>query len=58
MTVPWFFTDFNGAIVLGFPLWAIYSLCMTVLYAVIIALLLGRYWKVLADENDSEENSL
>lgn len=56
--MPWFFTDFNGAIVLGFPLWAIYSLSMTVLYAVTIAVILGRYWNDLADEDDSEENSL
>jgi hypothetical protein len=55
MTVPWFFTDFDGKIILGFPAWALYSFLMTVLYAVIIAVLIARYWSVSSDdENDSE----
>lgn len=57
MTVPWFFTDFNGAIILGFPAWALYSICMTVLYAVIIAVLIGRYWSVSAGDDDTEVDS-
>ncbi|MCK5392522.1 MAG: hypothetical protein KAJ31_08840 [Deltaproteobacteria bacterium] len=55
MTVPWFFSDFDEAIILGFPAWALYSFLMTVLYAVIIAVLIARYWSVSADdENDNE----
>ena len=60
ITVPWFFTDFNEEIVFGFPLWALYSLSMSVLYAIIIAVLIERYWNVSAgeDEQDSKRGSL
>ena len=55
VTVPWFFTKYQTQQILGFPPWAFYSFCMTVLYAVIVALCLHRYWSVLA-ENDNEED--
>jgi len=52
--VPWFFTDFDGKIILGLPAWALYSFSMTVLYAVIITILIGRYWSVSAGESESD----
>lgn len=55
LTVPWFFTDFNQNIVFGFPIWAIYSICMSILYAVIIAVLIGRYWSINAGKDRTEE---
>lgn len=48
-TVPWFFTEFRTSQIFGFPPWAFYSLCITVLYAVVIAFFLQRYWSLLAN---------
>jgi hypothetical protein len=53
LTVPWFFTDFSADVVIGFPVWAVYSIVATVLYAVLIAYLLGRFWTSIADEDNS-----
>ncbi len=54
-TVPWFFTELRTNHILGFPPWAFYSFCATILYAIVIAFLLQRYWSVLAgDDKDLE----
>jgi len=55
LTVPWFFTDFSTEILMGFPIWAVYSLVATVLYAVLIAYLLGRSWDSVTNEDSSDE---
>jgi len=55
--VPWFFTDFDSRMILGFPLWALYSISTTFIYAVIIAVMLGRYWDISAGNDESEEDS-
>ncbi len=36
---------------MGFPIWAVYSLVATILYAVLIAYLLGRFWDSTADDD-------
>lgn len=51
-TVPWFFTRFRPEHIFGFPLWAFYSFCVTVLYAIVIAFFLHRYWYKFDNEND------
>lgn len=55
LTVPWFFIDFSNTTVLGFPLWAFYSIVMSVLYAAVIAIMLGRYWDVSAGTDQDEK---
>ena len=52
--MPWFFTDFSTKVILGFPAWAIYSLSTSVVYAIIIAFLLEKYWSVSASEDENE----
>ncbi len=44
LTVPWFFFKGDLHIILGFPIWAFYSICMTFLYAIIICYFLKKYW--------------
>jgi hypothetical protein len=40
---------------MGFPIWAVYSIFATVLYAVLIAFLLGRFWDTIAHEDNSDQ---
>ena len=54
-TVPWFFTESQAVQIFGFPLWAFYSFCTTLLYAVVIAWCLRCYWSVSAEDNDEDE---
>jgi len=56
LTVPWFFTNFDNKMVWGFPLWALYSISMSVLYAMLIAILIGRYWDISAGKDENEED--
>ena len=49
-TVPWFFRS-PGIGFLGLPPWALYSLVATVLYAIIIAFLIGRFWSDMAGDD-------
>lgn len=42
--VPWWFSGYTAAGFWGIPSWALYSILATVVYAIIIAWLLGRYW--------------
>jgi hypothetical protein len=43
-TVPWTFVG-EGARLWGFPSWAVYSLAASVVYAALIAALLGSGWE-------------
>jgi predicted membrane metal-binding protein len=52
--IPWFFTNLRREQILGFPPWAIYSLSMMVLFALVVCFLLGRYWARLAGDDDGE----
>ena len=52
-SVPWFFTEFRSGNILGLPSWAFYSICVTIVYAIVTAVLFERYWSLFADE-DSE----
>jgi hypothetical protein len=55
LTVPWFFTEPSETIVLGFPVWAFYSLTASLVYATCMCFILGRYWNLLAGEDDEAE---
>ncbi len=50
-SVPWFFTEFISGNILGFPTWAFYSLCITILYAMVTAFFFQRYWSLFADND-------
>ncbi len=52
-SVPWFFTEFRPGNILGLPSWAFYSIFVTIVYAIVTAVFLERYWSLFADE-DSE----
>ena len=54
LTVPWFFTGEEQHIIAGLPAWAFYSILATVAYAVIIACMLKRFWRLIAG-SDGEE---
>lgn len=56
LTVPWFFEKFQSWHILGFPPWAFYTICTTILYAVLIAFFLNRYLSVFA--RDDEEDGI
>ena len=51
-TVPWFFTEFRPGNILGFLSWAFYSLCATLLYAIVTAFFFQRYWSLFADNDE------
>ncbi len=55
LSVPWFFGPSSSAVVLGFPIWALYSLAITLLFSLLLCWILQRYWSLLAeDESDVE----
>ena len=55
VTVPWPFFDKTGRVWFGFPDWAFYSFCATLVYAVVVALLIDRLWKQNQAGEDSDE---
>ena len=54
LTVPWFFTGDSEARLLGFPLWAAWAVGASFIYAVVIAICIGRYWDLSAGEEEEE----
>ena len=54
LTVPWFFSGISSIIVVGFPLWALYAILATLIYAVIIAYFLEKYWSLSSGEGQEE----
>jgi len=53
LTVPWFFSAAEFVQVMGMPVWAAYSLGMSVLFALVVVLLLPRCWHLSArDDGD------
>ncbi|MFQ5581776.1 MAG: hypothetical protein ACE5F3_03995 [Mariprofundaceae bacterium] len=52
LTVPWWFTVPADRQILGMPAWAAYSLGMSVLFAVVMAALLKRFWELSAGKDD------
>ncbi len=51
-TVPWWFVGRTDTRILGMPAWAAYSLAMSILFALVMALLLPRYWRLSAGDDD------
>ena len=54
-SVPWFFTGASDRVILGFPAWGFYSIVFSVIYAVVIAVFLKRYWSLSAEDIDEEK---
>ena len=52
LTVPWWFTEVSDRHVFGMPVWAAYSLGMSVLFAVVMVALLSRFWSLSAGRDD------
>jgi len=50
-TVPWFFSERTAASILGMPAWAAYSLGMSLLFALCMAVLLPRSWRLSAGDD-------
>ncbi len=53
-SVPWFFFEGGAEHFLGLPAWALYSLAVTILYAVAVAFVLQRFWPLLAGATEDE----
>ena len=52
-SIPWFFTEFMSGNILGFPTWAFYSICVTILYAIVTACFFnatGLYSQMMRDK--------
>ncbi|MBU1099482.1 MAG: hypothetical protein KKA84_03680 [Bacteroidetes bacterium] len=54
LSVPWFFTDPIPTEIYGLPSWGFYSLSVTILFAIVTAFLINRYWEKLSDEDIDE----
>ena len=50
MTVPWFIINTKMQSIYGFPLWALYTLLATFIYAISIFYFLHKYWSISASE--------
>lgn len=48
LTVPWFFTSEKSELIFGFPIWAFYSLIVSIIFAFVTAFIIGKYWEELS----------
>ena len=55
LTVPWFFTGEEQHVIAGLPVWALYTILATAAYAVIVAYMLKRFWRLMAG-SDGEDS--
>jgi membrane protein implicated in regulation of membrane protease activity len=55
LTVPWWWIGKEVSDSKGLPGWALYSLVMNVVFAVVVAWLIQRYWRQF--EDDDEDHS-
>ncbi len=53
--VPWWFSGYTAAGFWGIPSWALYSILATVVYAAVMAWMLGRYWDEQAEADEASE---
>ncbi len=54
LSIPWFFFKINMFHFFGFPPWAFYIFCVTILYAILISLFIGKYWSLNLPDDESE----
>ena len=44
LSIPWLFFEWSDINILGLPAWAVYSLLFMICFAIVVALLIERYW--------------
>ncbi len=54
LSVPWPFVADSGRRLLGLPVWAVYSLAMAALFAITVAVMIGRCWELSAGGDDDD----
>jgi len=52
LSVPWVFSKPSSILFYGMPIWAVYSLSVSFLYAGVIFYFIGKYWNISAEESD------
>jgi len=52
LTVPWWFAESADSQLMGMPVWAAYSLGMSVFFALAMVLLLKCFWRLSAGKDD------
>ena len=53
LTVPWWFINGKAGSFLGLPVWALYGLLATIIYAILVAWMMATQWKTLGGEGDT-----
>ena len=48
LSIPWWATETLNGMLFGYPSWAVYSVAMSVLFALTIIAVIGRAWDRLA----------
>ena len=56
LAVPWYFVESSTDRLFGMPFWFIYSLGGSLSLAVLMAVLIGRYWEVSARSEDNDDS--
>jgi hypothetical protein len=56
LSVPWPFVEATGRRLFGLPVWVIYSIAAAALFAITMAVLIGRYWEIAAGSEDDEDD--
>ncbi|MFC2084478.1 hypothetical protein ACFLS9_05430 [Bacteroidota bacterium] len=56
ISVPWFFTGFSKAQILGLPIWGFYSFVISILFAVVVVFVINKYWETLRKNDDVKED--
>ena len=56
MGVPWFFVGQSEGRVLGLPLWAAYAVAADLVFAVVLAFMIGRFWNFAAGSGSDDDD--
>ena len=56
LAVPWYFVESSTDRLFGMPFWFIYSMGGSISLAVLMAVLIGRYWEVSARSEDNDDS--
>ncbi|HIL55465.1 MAG TPA: hypothetical protein EYG40_10575 [Verrucomicrobia bacterium] len=56
LAVPWYFVESSTDRLFGMPSWFIYAIACSISFAVLMAVLIGRYWEVSARSEDNDDS--